>query len=52
MGAHEIPSFTAVEQAMLDRVSDEARDIITLSRESQASTATRADTVVNQIEEN
>jgi Family of unknown function (DUF5677) len=51
MGAHEIPSFTAIEQAIVDRASDAARDIIALSRESQASTAARMDAVASQIEE-
>lgn len=51
MEAHEIPSFAAVEQAIVDRASDVARDIITNSRESQASTATQTDTVASRIEE-
>jgi hypothetical protein len=51
MAAHEIPSFTSTEQATVDRASDAARDIIRLSRESQASTAAQTTTVARQIEE-
>lgn len=47
MGAHEIPSFTEIEQAIVNRASEFARDIIAHSRESQASTAVQMDTVAS-----